>query len=185
MAILKIAEIGNPILRQVARPVPDDKVRSEAVQLLIDDMIETMREYDGAGLAAPQVRHSVQIVVYEAAANPRYPEAPSIPLTVLINPTVTLLPGPPEGGWEGCLSIPEMRGIVPRARSVRVKALDRLGRPVDFTVEGFHARVIQHETDHLQGILFVDRMPDLKSLARLNEFHRFWMKPGEAEPAET
>ena len=110
MAILKIAEIGNPLLRQVARPVPDDKVRSEAVQQLIDDMIETMREYDGAGLAAPQVRHPVQIVVYEAAANPRYPEAPTIPLTVLINPTVTLLPGP-RRGWEGCLSIPEMRGL--------------------------------------------------------------------------
>src|SRR5207245_2604664 len=118
MAILKVARLGHPILRQVAKPVPPDEIRSPEVQRLIDDMIETMREYDGAGLAANQVHTARQIAVIEVLANPRYPDAPHIPLAVVINPVVTPLGEETEDGWEGCLSVPDMRGIVPRYRAV-------------------------------------------------------------------
>ncbi len=116
MAILKVARLGHPVLREVAKPVPESEIRSSGTQRLIDDMIETMREYNGAGLAAPQVHTLVQIAVIEVQRNPRYPDAPEIPLTVLVNPVVTPLTEEMEDGWEGCLSVPDMRGVVPRSR---------------------------------------------------------------------
>src|SRR5438034_7374158 len=120
MAILKVARLGHPVLRQVAKPVPPEEIRSPEVQRLIDDMVETMREYDGAGLAANQVHTLQQICVIEVQGNPRYPEAPHIPLTVLINPVVTPVTEEIEDGWEGCLSVPDMRGLVPRCTAVRL-----------------------------------------------------------------
>ena len=173
MAILKVARLGHPVLRQVARPVPVDAIRSADVQRLIDDMIETMREYDGAGLAAPQVHALLQIAVIEVAANPRYPDAPEVPLTVLVNPVVTPLTDEVEEGWEGCLSVPDMRGRVPRSTAVRLEGYDRDARSVVLVAKDFFARVIQHETDHLNGIVYLDRMRDLSSLSHLAEWQRY------------
>ena len=140
-------------------------------------MVETMREYDGVGLAADQVHESKQLAVLEVAENPRYPEKPKVPLTVLINPKVTPLTEEMEDDWEGCLSIPDMRGKVPRYKSVRVQALYRSGKELSFIANDFHARVIQHEWDHLNGKVYLDRMPDLSTLTFLTEFARYWLHP--------
>jgi peptide deformylase len=158
MAILKVARLGHPVLRTVASPVAVNEIRSTETQRLIDDMIETMREYNGAGLAAPQVHTLKQICVIEINASPRYPDAPSIPLTVLVNPVVIPLTDEMEDGWEGCLSVPDMRGVVPRHTAVRLEAYDREGGNLGLVAKEFFARVIQHETDHLNGIDYVDRM---------------------------
>jgi len=173
MAILKVARLGHPVLRRVAEPVPVERIRSVEIQTLVDDLIETMREYDGAGLAAPQVHVSKQIVVFEVSGNPRYPEAPSIPLTVLINPAIDPLTREMDEDWEGCLSLPDLRGMVPRHTRIRVTAFDREGREMRFEAEGFHARVVQHECDHLWGKLFVDRMRSMDSLTFVREFIRY------------
>ena len=173
MAILKVARLGHPVLRQKAQPVPVDGIRSAAIQRLIDDMVETMREYDGAGLAANQVHTLLQIAVIEVDANPRYPEAAAIPLTVVINPVVTPLGEEREDGWEGCLSVPDMRGMVSRHTAVRLECYDREGTWMDVVAKDFFARVIQHETDHLNGIVYVDRMRDLSSLSFLAEWQRY------------
>jgi peptide deformylase len=175
MAILKVARLGHPILRQVANPVPPERLRSPEIQRFIDDMVETMREYDGAGLAAPQVHTLLQIAVLEVEGNPRYPDAPSIPLMVLVNPVVTPLTDEMEDGWEGCLSVPDMRGMVPRHTAVRLQCLDRSGQPIDLVAKEFFARVIQHETDHLKGIVYVDRMRDLSTLSHIAEWKRHWL----------
>jgi peptide deformylase len=132
-----------------------------------------MREYDGAGLAANQVHELVQVAVIEVGANPRYPDAPQIPLTVVVNPVVTPLTDELEEGWEGCLSVPDMRGRVPRYTAVRLECHDREGHRVEVVAEDFFARVIQHETDHLNGIVYLDRMRDLSSLAHLAEWQRY------------
>jgi peptide deformylase len=145
------------------------------MQKFIDDMIETMKEYDGVGLAADQVHESKQVAVLEVANNPRYPNKPDVPLTVLVNPKVTPLSDALEEDWEGCLSIPDLRGKVPRYTSVRVQAWDRNGQELDYVATGFHARVIQHEFDHLNGKLYVDRMRDLTTLSFLQEFARYWL----------
>jgi peptide deformylase len=172
MAILKVARLGHPVLRQIARPVPAEKIRSAEVQGFIDDMIETMREYNGAGLAGNQVHTPLQIAIIEVAGNPRYPDAPQIPLTVVVNPVVTPLTEEMEEGWEGCLSVPDMRGRVPRYTAVRLDCLDRDGARVELVAKDFFARVIQHETDHLDGIVYLDRMRDLSSLSFLAEWQR-------------
>ena len=182
MAILKVARLGHPVLRQVARPVPVEMIRSADVQRFIDDMVETMREYSGAGLAANQVHTPIQIAVIEVAENSRYPDAPQIPLTVLVNPVVTPLTGDMEEGWEGCLSVPDMRGRVPRYTAVRLEGYDREAGRVDVVAKDFFARVIQHETDHLNGIVYVYRMRDLSSLSFLAEWQRYSL--GIAEQAE-
>lgn len=176
MAILKIAQMGNPVLRRPAAPVPVKSITSPILRKFIDDMIDTMREHNGVGLAAPQVHESLQVVVIEAQDNPRYPEAPLIPLTVLINPAVEAVSDETEEDWEGCLSIPDIRGKVPRHREVRVRAHDREGKELDFSAKDFLARVIQHEYDHLQGVLFLDRMRTLDTLTYMAEFHRYWAK---------
>jgi peptide deformylase len=175
MAILKVARLGHPVLRQPAAPVPAGEIRSAEFQRLVDDMIETMREYNGAGLAANQVHVPRQVCVIEVHANPRYPDAPPIPLTVLVNPVVTPLTEEQEEGWEGCLSVPDLRGMVPRYTAVHLRALDRAGEAIDLVAKDFFARVIQHETDHLQGIVYLDRMKDLSSLSHLAEWNRYWL----------
>jgi len=175
MAILKVARLGHPVLRKVAAPVPVKEIRSRETQRLIDDMIETMREYNGAGLAANQVHTLQQICVIEVNGNPRYPDAPNIPLTVLINPVVTPLTVDTEDGWEGCLSVPDMRGMVPRYSTVRLEGHDRAGEKISVVAKEFFARVIQHETDHLRGIVYVDRMRDLSTLCHLAEWNKYWL----------
>src|SRR5882724_10748332 len=172
--------MGEPVLRRRADPIVPSEISGTFVQTLIDDMIETMHDADGAGLAAPQVYESLQLCVIEVDKNPRYPQFESIPLTVLINPVVTPLVG--TNGvlsvedsfqmYEGCLSVPGMRGQVVRPRRVRVQGLDRAGNALDFTWESFRAVVVQHETDHLLGTLYVDRV-DPKTLTFLREYERF------------
>ncbi|HEY5541731.1 MAG TPA: peptide deformylase [Candidatus Binatia bacterium] len=175
MSILKVARLGHPVLRKVTANLAQRELQSAAMQKFIDDMIETMKEYDGVGLAADQVHESKQLAVLEVANNPRYPNKPDVPLTVLVNPKVTPLSDVLEEDWEGCLSIPDLRGKVPRYTSVRVQAWDRNGQELDYVATGFHARVIQHEFDHLNGKLYVDRMRDLTTLSFLQEFARYWL----------
>jgi len=180
VAIRKIAQMGEPVLRRKADPIDPSEIGSTFIQTLIDDMIETMHDADGAGLAAPQVYESLQLCVIEVDKNPRYPQFEPIPLTILINPIVAALVG--KSGvlsaedsfqmYEGCLSVPGMRGQVVRPRKVRVQALDRAGNAVDFVWESFRAVVVQHETDHLLGTLYVDRV-DPKTLTFLREYERF------------
>ena len=173
MAILKVAHLGHPILRQVAEPVPPEAIGSPQIQRFIDDLIETMIEYDGAGLAAPQVHVSQQIVTFQVDGNPRYPDAEAIPLTVLINPKITPLSEHEDEDWEGCLSLPDLRGKVPRYTLVRVEAYDRAGNKLNYVAKDFHARVAQHECDHLIGKVFIDRMQSMESLSFLTEFGRY------------
>jgi len=181
MAILKVARLGHPVLRQLAEPVPLGEIRSKDTQRLIDDMIETMHEYNGAGLAAPQVHVLKQICVIEVDGNPRYPDAPGIPLTVLINPRVTPLTEEMEEGWEGCLSVPDMRGMVPRYTTVRLEGHDRDGERIEVVAKEFFARVIQHETDHLHGTVYLDRMRDFSTLTHLAEWNKYWLGVSEQE----
>jgi peptide deformylase len=177
MAILKVARLGHPVLRKLTTAVSPREMQSASLQKFIDDMIETMKEYDGVGLAADQVHESMQIAVLEVAENPRYPNKPKVPLTVLINPKITPLTDEIEEDWEGCLSIPDLRGRVPRSKSIRVRAWDREGTPLEFDAMDFHARVIQHEWDHLNGKVYLDRMRDFSTLTFLPEFARYWMQP--------
>lgn len=170
MSILKVSCLGHPVLRQKAKRLTSRQLAQPATQSLIDDMIETMIEYHGVGIAAPQVHESLAIAVLESSG-PRG----SIPLHVLVNPEMTVLEKETIDDWEGCLSIPDLRGLVPRARKLRVKALNRKGKPLDFIAEGFFARVVQHELDHLAGHVYLDRMPDLQTLTHLEEFQRFWL----------
>jgi len=174
MSILKVARLGHPVLRQITATLSLQQLQSGEIQKVIDDMVETMKEYDGVGLAADQVHESKQIAVLEVADNPRYPEKPKIPLCVLVNPKIAPLTDETEDDWEGCLSIPDLRGQVPRYKSIRVQALDREGKELDFVAHDFHARVIQHEWDHLNGKVYLDRMHDLSTLAFLTEFARYW-----------
>lgn len=179
MAILKVARLGHPLIRKMCAPLAREEVRSPWVQQIIDDMVETMREYDGVGLAAPQVHVSKQIAVIEVKNSSRYPEMPEIPLTILINPRIASRSKKLAEGWEGCLSIPELRGLVPRNESLVLEAVDREGNAVKIEAKDFFARVIQHEWDHLQGGVFVDRMTNLKSLTHLSEFGRYWVEHAE------
>jgi peptide deformylase len=176
MAILKVARMGHPILRAKALPIPPDQIRTAPVQRLIDDMFETMREYSGIGLAAPQVHSGVRVFVAglrEGDVGQAVPDDGEMPFMALINPELTMVGEATDEGWEGCLSIPDIRGLVPRAPSVRVQAFDRAGKRIAFTASGLPARVIQHENDHLDGVLFFDRMRSLESLAFLEEHRRF------------
>ena len=179
MAVLKVAHLGHPVLRQIAEPVSPEAIGAPEIQRLIDDMFETMEDHDGVGLAAPQVHVSRRIVVYGLRENPRYPEAAPIPLTVLVNPRITPLGTEQEEGWEGCLSVPDMRGMVPRFQRVEVDAYGRDGRPFRYVVDGFHARVVQHECDHLDGKVYIDRMRSTETLTFLPEFQRYWLEREE------
>ena len=176
MALLKIAKMGNPILRKISEPVSKKEIESVDFQRFLDDMIETMRDEDGLGLAAPQVHVSKQVVVIESLDDDRTPEAPPFPLLVLINPVFKYLSKEIRTGWEGCLSLDNLRVKVPRSRAVKLEALDRNGNTVILDWEEFPAVVLQHEIDHLRGHLFVDRMKDMTTLTHLGEFHRYWIK---------
>jgi peptide deformylase len=186
MSILKVARMGHPVLRSRARPVDIGEIRSRRIQQLIDDMVETMNEYQGVGLAAPQVHESLRLFVagFPPSRERREDDTDTerVPEMALINPEWR-----PDGteaveDWEGCLSIPDIRGRVPRARRIVVHAYDRRGKAIEIRASGFTARVIQHETDHLDGVLFFDRMKSLDTLTFLDEFGRYWS--GQEVPAE-
>ena len=173
MAVLPIREMGDPVLREVARPVTPEELAGAEVQGLIDDMIETMRAANGAGLAAPQVGVPLRIAVIEVReGNPRYPYKPPIPLTVIVNPELTPLDEATFATNEGCLSMPNVRGDLERFENVGVRYLDREGIEHEETRRGLTAGTFQHEVDHLDGILFVDRMVDMRSLSTWEEFER-------------
>jgi peptide deformylase len=177
MAVLEIVRLGHPALRTPAQPVPVGRLAEPEVQRWIDDLVETMHASQGVGLAAPQVAVAWQLFVYES----RDDEDPAagIPLRVIVNPMVEPASGELVYDWEGCLSIPDLRGLVPRHPAVRVRGVDRLGAPVDYVAEGFEARIVQHEFDHLNGVVFLDRMRDLQSLAFYDEWERY-LAAGEA-----
>ena len=179
-SILKVARIGHPVVRTPAAPVTREEMASAEFQRLVDDMIVTMHEYDGVGLAAPQIHVPRRLAVIEIRASDERTEA-AIPLTVLVNPVVTPLGEARVTGWEGCLSVPGLRGLVPRAERVRLEARDREGRPYLAEASGFFARVIQHECDHLDGMVYLDRMEDMRSLSFLRELHRFGPDAEEEE----
>jgi len=160
MAIRPVLKMGDPVLRQVAAPVTSF---GASLQELLADMDETMRAMSGAGIAAPQIGVSLRVVIFELRENPRYPHVSPVPYTVLVNPVLTPLGDEQDEGWEGCLSVPGMRGLVPRFKRLRYQGFDREGSPIDRTVEGFHARVVQHEVDHLDGILYPQRIADLRN----------------------
>ena len=170
MAVLKIAKLGNPILRRQADPLTPKEIQSTDIQRLIDDMFETMYDEPGIGLAAPQVSRSVQLVVMGCEGDDGFPE------TVLINPSIVFYGPQQVENWEGCLSVDGLRGKVTRPSLVRVKALDRRGKPLDFEATGLYAVCVQHEMDHLIGKVFLDRMTDLSTLTQLAEFDHYWKK---------
>lgn len=160
MAVRDVLKMGHPLLRQVAAPV--ERFDGE-LQALLADMDDTMRAFSGAGIAAPQIGVSLRVAIFELKENPRYPHVAPVPYTVLINPVLTPLGTQQAEGWEGCLSVPGLRGLVPRFTNLRYQGLDRYGAPIDRNVEGFHARVVQHEVDHLDGILYPQRVSDLRN----------------------
>lgn len=172
MTLLKIATVGHPVLRTVAREVSREELLSARMQRFIDDLVETMRDANGAGLAANQIHEPVQIAAIEVGDNPRYPYKPKIPLTVLVNPTIEPLDDETFDNYEGCLSVPDLRGVVPRYVRIRVRAWDRYGAEIDRVVEGLSAGTFQHECDHLQGRLFVDRVVDPTTFCTWKEFER-------------
>jgi peptide deformylase len=171
MTLLKIAQLGEPVLRTPARDVGVDELKSPATQTFIDDLIETMRDADGAGLAAPQVFSPLRIAAIEVRG-PRYPYKPAIPLTVLVNPVITPLTTETFDNYEGCLSVPDLRGVVQRFPHVRVQFLDRHGVAHDIEVKGLTAGTYQHEVDHLDGKVFVDRVKDPSTFSTWKNFER-------------
>jgi peptide deformylase len=183
MAKLEIARLGNPILRRVAEPVNLKELTDPEsdVQTLIDDMVETMHEEGGVGLAAPQVSRSLQLIVLEADDNNRYPDREDIPLTVLINPVITSYSEEKAMGWESCLSLIDFRGLVPRSTRVTVEAFNRQGEKTVVQATDFLAVVLQHEIDHLNGIVFIDRMEDFTKLSYMKEFETYWLNQETTE----
>jgi peptide deformylase len=169
MSILKVARIAHPVLRSPAKAVTKEAFRDRLFQKLIDDMRETMYEYEGVGLAAPQVHEGLRLAVIEVPASEEGARA-EVPFMALVNPVVTPIGDERENGWEGCLSVPDIRGVVPRLKRVRLEALDRHGKPYSLEAQDFFARVVQHECDHLDGHVYLDRMPDMRSLTFLKEF---------------
>ncbi len=164
MAVRRILKMGDPLLYRKAEPVAEAQFGSAELEALVRDMFDTMAAYRGAGLAAPQIGVSKRVVIFGVEANPRYPQAEPVPTTVLINPVLEPLGEEREEGWEGCLSVPGLRGLVRRYRRLRYTGRDAQGRPIDRIVCGFHARVVQHEVDHLDGILYPMRLEDIRLL---------------------
>jgi peptide deformylase len=183
MAILKVAHLGHPVLRTKAKSIPPAEVASPRIQTLIDDMFETMQEYAGIGLAAPQIHEGVRLFVAgvrTADIVSPLTDDTDMPFIAAINPEVVPIGEDVEEGWEGCLSIPDIRGKVPRPTTIRLRALDRAGKKFELRATGLPARVIQHERDHLDGIIFFDRMRSLDTLTFMDEFRRYWAKDDEA-----
>ena len=166
MAIREILKMGHPTLLEVAKPV--EKFNTPELDSIIEDMIDTMRENDGAGLAAPQIGLGMQLVIFGFDSNERYPEADQVPFTVLINPVITAIGNEEEDGWEGCLSVPGLMGVVPRFKRIRYQGKDQHGNDIDREVDGFHARVVQHECDHLIGKLYPMRIRDFSQFGYLD-----------------
>ena len=160
MAVKAVLKMGAPLLFEAAKPVTD--FASPVLEALLRDMFDTMEALDGAGLAAPQIGVSLQVVIFGVTRNPCYPDAEEVPFTVLINPLLTPIGEETEEAWEGCLSVPGMRGVVPRYRALRYQGYDEHGNAIDRSVSGFHARVVQHESDHLKGILYPMRIRDMQ-----------------------
>jgi peptide deformylase len=182
MAILKVARLGHPVLRAKASPVPPAEIPSARIQTLIDDMFETMAEYQGIGLAAPQVHEGLRLFVAgvrRADVVTPMTDDTDMPFITVINPEIVPMGEEREAGWEGCLSIPDIRGRVERPNVIRLRALDRTGRRIELVAHGLPARVIQHEFDHLDGVLFFDRMATFETLTFMDEFRRYWAKDDE------
>jgi peptide deformylase len=182
VAVLPILRLGSPLLRQIAAPVT--QFDTPSLHALVNDMLDTMRANNGAGLAAIQVGVLQRVVVFELERNPRYPDAEPVPLTVLVNPELEFLGDEREAGWEGCLSVPGLRGLVPRYRWLRYRGFDALGRPIDRTVSDFHARVVQHECDHLDGILYPQRIEDMTAFGFQDELVASGVLPLAAAAAD-
>ena len=167
MSIRTVLRMGDPQLLEESEPV--EQFDTPELHELVADMIETMRSLNGAGLAAPQVGVQLRVVIFGVDKNPRYPDAEDVPFTVLINPKLTPIGTEMEDDWEGCLSVPGLRGLVPRYLRLRYQGFDVAGQPIDRTVEGFHARVVQHEVDHLDGILYPQRIRDMRQFGYVEE----------------
>ncbi len=174
MAVLPISQLGDPVLRRPCTQLTQDELASPDTQRFIDDLIETMRHANGAGLAAPQVGHPVAIAAVCIKDNPRYPYKPNFPLTVFVNPVITPLSDDTASLYEGCLSVPDLRGRVDRWMHIRVDAWDRHGESMSFEVRGLTAGTFQHEFDHLQGTLFVDRVSDSSTFCTWANFDRYY-----------
>jgi peptide deformylase len=168
MSILKVARIGHPVIRAAAKPVPPEAFRDPLFQKLVDDMRETMYEYEGVGLAGPQVHEGWRIAVIEVPGDDERSRA-EVPFLVLVNPVVSVIGDEREAAWEGCLSVPDLRGVVPRFKRLKLDAFDRAGKPYSLEAADFFARVIQHECDHLDGNVYLDRMADMRSLSFIKE----------------
>jgi peptide deformylase len=180
MSILKVARMGHPVLRQKARSIEPKELKTVPLQKFIDDMIDTMQEYSGVGLAAPQVHEGLRIFVAHLDQEGRGGGEP----IAVINPDIEIIGNAMIEGWEGCLSIPDIRGRVPRSAEIRLMALDRTGKRIEINAKDFAARVIQHETDHLNGILFFDRMRSFESLTYMEEFSRYHTSRSDEEDDE-
>jgi peptide deformylase len=174
MSILKVARMGHPVLRKVARKVEAAELKSPAFQALVDDMIETMREYEGIGLAAPQVHQSVRLAII--GIDDDRDEDRSLRVLPVVNPEITPVGKGTAEDWEGCLSLPRLRGRVTRPDRVQIRALDRRGNRIELDLEGYPARVAQHEIDHLDGVLFIDRMKSFETLCFLDEYSKYWVE---------
>jgi peptide deformylase len=172
MPVRDVLRMGHPVLRERAKPV--EQFGTPELKQLVQDMVETMESKNGAGLAAPQIGIPQRVVIFGVEHNPRYPDAEPVPFTVLVNPKLVMLTREIEEDWEGCLSVPGMRGVVPRYTKLRYSGFDADGNPIEREATGFHARVVQHECDHLDGILYPQRMTDLSKLGFIEELF-----PGE------
>ena len=180
MAVREVIKIGNPLLLQVSEPVTN--FNSPELEALISDMFDTMAALNGAGLAAPQIGVLSRVVIFGIEENPRYPDAEPVPATILINPKIKPLGKATEDDWEGCLSVPGMRGLVPRYSHIRYSGVDQYNQPIDRKVSGFHARVVQHECDHLDGILYPQRIRDMRMFGLESEI--FKERESETEEQE-
>ena len=181
MAVRKIIRMGHPFLREPARPLTAEEIGSDGLRHLVADMIDTLHDYGGIGLAAPQIAEPIRLAIVELPGGPsRYGELPEVPLTAFVNPDIEVLDPTTAGYWEGCLSVPGLRGFVERPQHIRVRALDLNGAPIEMTFEGFPATVFQHEFDHLDGTLYVDRITDSSKLVFDEEFERYIL-PAESE----
>jgi len=172
MSVREVLRMGHPVLRERAQRV--ERFATPELRALVQDMKDTMKAKNGAGLAAPQIGVGQRVVIFGVQDNPRYPDAEEVPFTVLVNPQIVLLTREVEEGWEGCLSVPGMRGVVPRYTKLRYSGFDEEGAPLERVAEGFHARVVQHECDHLDGILYPQRMTDMSRFGFIEELF-----PGE------